>query len=695
MSETASQTADSSTPKAGAPKDKSCPYCGQAFTSSSLGRHLDLYIKEKNPKPADGLHDVDAIKKLRGNITRRQARGSLPGGRRETSTPIGTPKPLTKRETPGPENDGHKSPAISKDGQYGTDSSFKRPFQPSWEATGVMNDLSKKGNWDGDATPEPLKRPRMQRAVSKQVVQKAQFDVKHKLADAMDTARATELALRELLSSWKAARLQLDNNSMPFEFDPRSLDFPALTLQCLQPPPTLFSSTQHPTSTSWSVQSPGQREFDALRSYFQAEFRVWKLTRSSATSSAAEESTYPPNMGPYRDVREALRNVEQATETLEAQVDEHLQSAYTAWQSLPSPRRQELWVLELARSVGRKHKETEVMKREELRLRQENANLKSQVEQLNRLQQPREFKIAQPMTVPMERDLIIALLEQDVKCGKGVGFGMEDAHVELNSIVSKSIERWKQVITSTRTNATGMNAQRSLDQTAQPTGGAAVNGQAQPTPQIQTPVQTPLQPQSQPQVQTPQPPTQLQKPQPQQKPKPQQQLPQQLPQQVPQQVPQQQLSQTPQLSQPSQPPLKRQSATSTNGGMTSEAASSSTTTTAPPSIEETSDQDADAEMEDDDSFAIMHPSPTKLPPPMQQQTTLEVPRTRGPIQQRTNPDTRFIMPNGTGSPVGRTTAMTMSRSMPNMNMAMQTSAMHAGDISMAMQGVRGDPMYMD
>ncbi|KAJ4152029.1 hypothetical protein NW765_013561 [Fusarium oxysporum] len=51
MPESTPQTADSGTPKAGAPKDKNCPFCGQAFTSSSLGRHLDLYIKEKNPNP--------------------------------------------------------------------------------------------------------------------------------------------------------------------------------------------------------------------------------------------------------------------------------------------------------------------------------------------------------------------------------------------------------------------------------------------------------------------------------------------------------------------------------------------------------------------------------------------------------------------------------------------------------------------
>ena len=74
------------------------------------------------------------------------------------------------------------------------------------QLTGVMNDIPKRGSWEGDATPEPMKRPGMQRTVSKQVIQKAQFDVKQKLSDAMDTARAAELALRELLSSWRAAK---------------------------------------------------------------------------------------------------------------------------------------------------------------------------------------------------------------------------------------------------------------------------------------------------------------------------------------------------------------------------------------------------------------------------------------------------------------------------------------------------------
>ncbi|KAI5464613.1 hypothetical protein BGZ63DRAFT_351591 [Mariannaea sp. PMI_226] len=675
MADAASTQGPESASKLGAPKDKNCPYCQQAFTSSSLGRHLDLYIKEKNPKPPDGVHDVDAIRKMRGNITRRQPRGSLTGVRREGTTPVSTPKPSARQEAPSSDRPRFPSPTAPRDGQYLVDNNYRNPFHPTWEATGVMNDIPN----PGDATPEPMKRPGMQRTVSKQIIQKAQFDVKQKLSDAVDTARASELALRELLSSWRAARIQLSANSMPFEFDPLSLDFPALTLQCLQPPPTLFSSTQHPTSTSWAVQSPGQREFDALRTYFSNEFKAWKMTCCSATSALAEESGLPHSSGPYRDVGEAVRRAEESVENLEAQVKEHLESAYRVWDSLQEQRRQELWVLELARSVGRTTKNMDKMKQEQHKLKQEKANLQAQIEQLNRLQQPREFKIAQPTMVPMEKELITALIEQGVRSGKGIGFGIEDSQVDLGSIVTKSIERWKNVITSSRVNSTGMNAQRPLDQPTAPAAPMApmVNGTGQlpPTPQVHTPAPTP-------QVQTPQP----------------VQAKQQLPTQPQPQLPQQQKLAQPQVQQQQQQqqqPLKRVSATSTNGGITSEQTTGSTTSTAPPSIEETSDQDADAEMEDDDSFAIMNTSPAKPQAPMQQQATLEVPRTRGPIQQRQpQPDPRFIMPNGTASPVTRA-PMQMSRSMPNMNMAMQSSAMHNGDLSMAMQGVRTDPMYME
>jgi hypothetical protein len=192
-----SQQGEQSTTKAA--KDKNCPYCGQAFTSSSLGRHLDLYIKEKNPKPPDGLHDVDEIHKLRGSITRRHPRTSL--NRRDTLTPVGTPTTASRR-SPGSDADSSiaRSPVLPKSA---TAPGGPQGYAQRWE--GGAGDTPSRST---DHAPDSARRPVPNRAVSRHMV-KAQFDMKQKIQDALDTSRAAELALRELVSSWKAARYVL------------------------------------------------------------------------------------------------------------------------------------------------------------------------------------------------------------------------------------------------------------------------------------------------------------------------------------------------------------------------------------------------------------------------------------------------------------------------------------------------------
>ncbi|GAB0134577.1 hypothetical protein EsDP_00002942 [Epichloe bromicola] len=647
----ASQNSESTPAKPCAPKDKNCPFCGQAFTSSSLGRHLDLYIKEKNPKPSDGIHDVEAIKKLRGGITRRHPRNSI--GARKGSTPMRTRRRSSKREASPQGNGSTVGEPVLRGGSCAVDSTLgKLPFLPRWEATGVINDIPAKGPWEIDACYEAAKRPNMQRNGSAQAVQKAQFGMKQRLADAMDTARAAELALRELLGSWRAAKQHVDNHSTPFDFDPLALDFPALTLQCLQPPPTLFSSTQHPTPTSWSVQSPGRREFGALQAFFKEEFRAWKVIRASATTADAEELTYPPSRNNQRDGHETINKAEKAAENLESSVEEHLQSAYAAWDYLPMQRQQELWILELARGSGRKQKAMENMKEQQHRLKQENANLKMQIDQLNRLQQPREFKLLSPTTIPIDRDVISYAYEQGVKGGKGVGFDMKDGHVDIATLVTKSIERWKNVVTSTRAASGGMSAQQPLDRPipSSTSHDSASGSQSQDVSQG-----------------------------------------------AQQQQQQQQQQHQPTVDQESNSTEKRPSIANSTTGPVSEHSVPSTSTAGSPSIEEEiSDQDADAEMEDD-GFAMMNASPNKQPhaPLHQSQSaSLDVPRNRVLIQQQgSTPGMRFMMQSGAENPIGRP-PMGMTRSMPNMNIAMQGSHMQGGDMTM-MQQVGGNTLYMD
>ncbi|KAI0413146.1 hypothetical protein F5X98DRAFT_297234 [Xylaria grammica] len=486
--------------KTSAVKDKSCPYCGQAFTSSSLGRHLDLYIKEKNRKPPDGIHDVDAIRKVRESITRRQPRGSHArrdrDRDRDTSNP-GTPGSSSRRSPnlgPAPASVPDaitRPPAIPKDGHFVVDAQNRRyPFQTSWEATGVINEIPPAtdnhgsgigGNWESfraRASPgrETSGRPQNSQRAPSRVAQKMQFDTKQRLADAVDTARAAELALRELLSSMRAAKQHIDMNSLPFDFEPLALDFPALTLQCLQAPPTLFSSTPHPTSTSWSIQPPGQKQYEALQMYFRDEFHKWRVHCATATTNSTEDLTYPPSETKFpQDIRESIKKAEKTAALLEKQVQEHLQSTYHVWEQLPPQRRSELWGLELARSVGRRQKELAKLRDAQFAVKQENANLKIQLEHLNQLQQPREFRIVPPATIPIEETYMNFLLGLSTSGVKGVGVTVEERHVDLNTMVSRAIDRWKSVIVSTR--STGLDGQKSLNQvtpTATPTGTTPV-----------------------------------------------------------------------------------------------------------------------------------------------------------------------------------------------------------------------------
>lgn len=202
--------------KGSAPKDKACPFCHQQFTSSSLGRHLDLYIKEKNPKPADGVHDVVEIRKIRGGITRRQPRNSA--SRREDSTPAATPG-AQERRSPRPESDGqgNRSPSLRRDDNGVVDTvNFKGKTNTfinkgTWETTGVMNNIpvprgSDSRSWDGEDREVPRRAEPRSRSVSRQMLAKTTFEQKQKMIDALDNAKAAELALRELMGSIRAAK---------------------------------------------------------------------------------------------------------------------------------------------------------------------------------------------------------------------------------------------------------------------------------------------------------------------------------------------------------------------------------------------------------------------------------------------------------------------------------------------------------
>jgi hypothetical protein len=149
--------------------------------------------------------------------------------------------------------------------------------------------------------------------------------------------------------------------------------------------------------------------------------------------------------------------------------------------------------LELARSVGRKSEEAQRLKKEKELSQQQTAHLKLQVDELSRLQHPREFRLAPPTTIPLEGKLMAEAGEMGLKY-TGIGWNLIDRNMHVDEAIERAIGRWKGVVKEARgagPNSGGMSGQRSL------------SGESSSTPvsnhsQIQPPNHTPTQSQRQP-----------------------------------------------------------------------------------------------------------------------------------------------------------------------------------------------------
>lgn len=450
-----------------------------------------------------------------------------------------------------------------------------------------------------------------------------------------------------------------------------------------------------------------------MRSYFQEEFRVWKVQCATATTAISEELQYPPQTGPPRDVKRELKKVEERCSELERQIQDHLHSSYAVWDTLPRQRKDELWLLEMARSVGRRHKEVETLKEERQTKLQRISHLESQIDHLTRLQQPREFRAMAPQTIGVDSKMLNLILEQNLNGAKAVGVPSDSRHVDLHSIVSQTIERWKAVVVSQRVSGNSLNGQKSLPETpTSVSAGGTMQSDGQSNSQVM------LAPQSTHEAQhrtSPQQPN----------------------------VKRQTSGSTSGLSIEIQPPLQ-------NGVSSSHSEDSDADGDADGDVDVDSamdavvgvdgdadgdadadgDEDADAEMEDDVGYPMMHQtmaapgqaqqqqvaqqlsqhqSQHQQHQPQyqtqhqlqqqqqhqqhqqpqqhqQQQNELIVPRTRGHVQRQ--PDAPYMMRHTVSMPIPRG-SITVTRPVPSMNAA---TAMH-GNAAMAMHG-NGNDMYM-
>ena len=379
-----------------AAKDRSCPFCGQAFTSSSLGRHLDLYIKPKNPKPADGVHDVDEIKKLRGGITRRQPRTSLKvstdddeGSRRNSS---GWSNPSTGKHKKGDskvtDQSQVNSPESAKESKGGV---FMNA--PGWEATGVINDLparSSSRNQTSTPTGQAQRLQEMRRDNAGNRIERPDYATSEvwKLQESAEVGRAAEMALREVLSSLEAARKKINPPNLFEDFDFCTLSFPGLCLAVLPPPPGLFSTTPFAAAHTWSLSPPGEKQFDAISRYFRERVN---LRRRDAHNAIPDSVAFTHHV--------------------------HLENAYEHWTTMSDSDKLASWNLEVSRAFIREKEKREQLRSDLDTAEQRVRHLEAEFDRLSRCQLPREYILHPPKTVPVSSAVMREMKTSELKSG--------------------------------------------------------------------------------------------------------------------------------------------------------------------------------------------------------------------------------------------------------------------------------------
>lgn len=405
-----------------AAKDKSCPFCGQPFTSSSLGRHLDLYIKPKNPKAPDGVHDVDKIRQMRGGITRRQPRASQKGhasadgtqwdsgGARHRTSEGGSASGRVLDRSPV------NSPVQGARGEGREADAGVYVNAPSWLATGVINNLPARAPSRGySATPtsgQAQRAQEMRKDSSGNRTQRPEYGNEDmwKLQETAEVGRAAELALREVLGSLEAAKKKAEPLRLFDDIEFCQLTFAGLCLALLPPPPTLFSTTPFALAHTWPLSPPGEKQYTAMQ-------------RVMSEKVATVRNGNPDNLPDSTIFRYQV----------------HLQGAWEHWQLLSEHDKFTSWNLEVSRAFVKEKEKKANLQSELDQAHQRIKHLEAEYDRLSRCQLPREYLLYHPRTMPVSSDTMREMRNFDTNPG-----GYENDY-DADALICK----WKNAVRAT------------------------------------------------------------------------------------------------------------------------------------------------------------------------------------------------------------------------------------------------------
>lgn len=187
------------------------------------------------------------------------------------------------------------------------------------------------------------------------------------------------------------------------------------------------------------------------------------MSSAIATTTPQDDLSYPPQQTytHYNDPSELAQRAEEQASELESKISEHLHNVFALWNSLPSAKRSEIWTLSLARGVGRKAEEIEKLKKDKELAQQQAAHFRLQVDELSRLQHPREFQLMAPSTIPIDSKLMKEIGSMGLK-SQSVGFDIANRNQHMDVTIEQAIGRWRDVVKEARGGALGLSGQRSL-----------------------------------------------------------------------------------------------------------------------------------------------------------------------------------------------------------------------------------------
>ena len=231
------------------------------------------------------------------------------------------------------------------------------------------------------------------------------------------------------------------------------MSFPALCLRVLPAPPTLFSATPFAHTESWTVDPPGQEQFESLIQ------TVHDLIRQKRTPY----SQLPND----RDIHQILENDPESRKILD-----HIEHAYSHWQSLSKQQCSEAWSLETLRAFSQIRDtltETAVSLEQACK---ELEHLRAENDKLSRCQQPREFIIRPPTLLPISSEAAKAV---------SANASTPDESKALFDF-DHLMDKWKRVVRESRR---GMEAQRTFAESPSRQQPPTPFGHQPPTPSPQ------------------------------------------------------------------------------------------------------------------------------------------------------------------------------------------------------------------